>query len=67
MAEPAAVPEEDGGKRDPKAMRDSKIAELQKQIDSLQKVTIGMPPYRPGSLIANNGEGVLEIKEPINV
>lgn len=33
--------------RDPEKARAKKVKELQEQIDKLQSVVLGMPPYRP--------------------
>ena len=50
--------------RDPDKARTAKIAELKAQIEKLQSVVIGMPPYRPGSELTN-GEATLTIKETV--
>lgn len=38
--------------RDPAVCRNKKVAELQTQIKKLQLVVIGLPPYRPGTRLA---------------
>lgn len=39
------------GKRDPEIMREKKLRELREQIEKLEAVIIGPPPYRPGTQI----------------
>lgn len=43
---------EAGGKRDPDIARKVKLAELKAQIEKLQAVVCGMPPYRPNRELA---------------
>lgn len=42
----------DAGIRDPEGMRQKKLEELREQIRKLEGVTIGLPPYVPGTLLA---------------
>ncbi len=55
-----------GAKRDPEIARQAKIRELQEQINQLQAVVIGMPPYVPGRELSN-GEPCITVNETINV
>lgn len=40
------------GKRDPDKQRKKKIAELREEIEKLQAVVIGLPPYKPNRELA---------------
>lgn len=42
------------GRRDPEAARLKKLAELREQIQRLEAVVLGMPPYRPNSELAEH-------------
>lgn len=53
---------ERSGERDPEKARNRKIAELEDQIRKLNAVIIGMPPYRPGTRLAEKTD-----KKPIDV
>ena len=59
-----AIEEAEG--RNPSEARNKKIAQLREQIEKLQSVVIGMPPYRPGSELTN-GEAAITIKETVDV
>lgn len=48
----ARLIEQQAGKRDPDRQRKEKIAELRKQIQQLQAVIVGLPPYRPNRELA---------------
>ena len=52
--------------RDPEIARANKVAELKAQIEKLQAVVIGMPPWKPGRTLSN-GEAAIEVKETVNV
>lgn len=54
------------GSRDPELMRKRKIEELRQQIEKLQAVVIGLPPYRPGRELGN-GEPTIKIQETVDV
>lgn len=54
------------GARDPEIMRCKKIQQLREQIEKLQAVVIGLPPYRPGRELSN-GEKVVQAQPTINV
>lgn len=41
-----------GDSRDPEKARAKKVRELQEQIEKLQSVVLGMPPYRPNRELA---------------
>jgi hypothetical protein len=56
----------DCANRDPEIARKKKIAELKAQIEKLQAVLIGMPPWKPGRTLSN-GEAAIEVKETVNV
>ena len=49
--------------RTPEVMRVRKIAELKAQIEKLQGVIVGLPPYKPGTILTN-GDGEATIKAP---
>lgn len=46
----------------PELARSKKISELREQIEKLQSVVIGLPPYRPGSELTN-GEATIKAPE----
>lgn len=48
--------------RDPEIMREKKIAELCDQIERLQEVVIGLPPYRPNRELA-----YINVPDTVNV
>ena len=52
MAAARDVIREAGERRDPEIARRAKIAELKSQIEKLQAVVCGMPPYRPNRELA---------------
>lgn len=54
------------GARDPDLARNAKIVELRQQIEKLQAVVIGMPPYRPNRELSN-GEPAIRVNETVDV
>lgn len=54
------------GKRDPEIRRTKKIAELQAQIEKLQAVVIGLPPYIPNRELVE-GQPAIRANETITV
>jgi hypothetical protein len=54
------------GARAPEIARDQKIEELRKQIEKLQAVTIGIPPYRPNRELSN-GEPAINAQKVVDV
>lgn len=42
--------------RDPEKARDNKIKELKEQVDKLQSVVLGLPPFRPNRELAMNNQ-----------
>ena len=52
--------------RDPEKARTAKIAELKANIEKLQSVVIGLPPYRPNRELSN-GEPAIRVKETMDV
>lgn len=52
--------------RDPVESRKLAVAKLQKQIEELQAVVIGLPPYIPNRELGN-GEATIEVQETITV
>lgn len=53
-------------KRDPEIAREKKIRELKEQIEKLQQVVIGLPPYVPNRELTN-GEPAIKLNDTINV
>jgi hypothetical protein len=52
--------------RNPAKAREQKLAELKAQIEKLQAVVIGMPPFRSNRTLCN-GEPAIEVKETVDV
>lgn len=46
------------GKRNPEVAREKKLVELKRQIEQLQEVVIGMPPYVPNRELAERAESL---------
>lgn len=55
----------DAGLREPEAMRDRKIAQLEEQLRKLRALVVGIPPYKPGTYLTN-GSATVEA-EPATV
>ena len=54
------------GNREPEISRKAKIAELKDQIEKLQAVVIGLPPYKPNHELSN-GELCIRANETVDV
>lgn len=54
------------GLRDPDSSRRRKIEELKEQIEKLQAVVIGLPPYRPNRELSN-GEPAISVRVTLDV